>query len=220
MWWNQPEEFAWTYAKTNNFDEFKKRLMYWIESWDYDSEAESTKRLLKGARQSFVNQRRNGHRKVELQSEYWDKVIDYLAVAYYGERPGHLFTTSINSLRRPVDEFSKDIQRIVWRFAETEDVEGAEKCLTGFVRLYLNDVHLFKLEPVFKNASEILKEQRSHREDMDSEYWEIMIHNLDHMFADYDNNSTETVNRGNLEELFKNVIEANRKKFNNLYPMC
>ncbi|HFI0345636.1 TPA: hypothetical protein ACGOWL_001045 [Streptococcus suis] len=44
---------------------------------------------------SFINQRQNGHRKAELQSEYWDKVIDYLAVAYYEEHPGHLFTTSV-----------------------------------------------------------------------------------------------------------------------------
>ncbi|HEL0009369.1 TPA: hypothetical protein TUL06_002149 [Streptococcus equi subsp. zooepidemicus] len=206
--WVEPEDFAWTYAKTNDFDWFKKRLMHWIESRDYDGIPENTKKVLKEVRQSFINQRQNGHRKAELQSEYWDKVIDYLAVAYYEERPGHLFTTSVTALNRPIDEFSKDIQRIIWRFAETEDVEGAIKCLVGFVRPYLNEIHLFKLEPVFTDASEKLTKQRSqqiHKEDMDNEYWKIMIYNLDNVFVRLENYKSKTV-------YFNYLIQAELEK--------
>ena len=35
--WVEPEDFAWIYTKTNDFDWFKKRLMCRIESRDYDS---------------------------------------------------------------------------------------------------------------------------------------------------------------------------------------
>ena len=45
--------------------------MHWIESRDYDNIPENTKKVLKEVRQSFINQRQNGHRKAELQSEYW-----------------------------------------------------------------------------------------------------------------------------------------------------
>ena len=107
----------------------------------------------------------------------------------------------------------------IFRFAETEDVEGAIKCLVGFVRPYLNEIHLFKLEPVFTDASEKLKKQRSqqiHKEDMDNEYWEIMVYNLDNVFTGYESNSTDSGDRGKHGELLQNAIKKHYMKFNTI----
>ena len=67
--WVEPEDFAWTYAKTTDFDCFKKRLMHWIESRDYDGIPDNTKKVLKEVRQSFINQRQIRTSKFNLKTK-------------------------------------------------------------------------------------------------------------------------------------------------------
>lgn len=164
--------FAWKNAVEDDLEGFKSRLAHYISARSFETTPERIKDEIKQALQSITSQRYNGHRKAEMTSVYWDKVVEYLPRAYNQKRPGHIYTDK--SI-----EISQKLEQIITKHASTRDLEACREEMVAYVRPEIIVENWAEVEQGSLMTAQKFKDQ--HRK---GDFWDAIIAILEDPFKE------------------------------------